>query len=94
MTALLMPKETLSKKLEQAKQELETSEAQLVNYAKNHGIIENVDGDRSAAGEVLTSLNHALTDAKGSRIAAEETIAVLKTWQVLTVLWKTPQYNV
>lgn len=63
-------KETLSKKLEQAKQELETSEAQLVNYAKNHGII-NVDGDRSAAGEVLTSLNHALTDAKGSRIAAE-----------------------
>ena len=63
-------KETLSKKLEEAKHELETSEASLVNYAKKQGII-NVDNDRSAAAEVLTSLNQALTEAKGARIAAE-----------------------
>ncbi len=63
-------KETLSKKLEEAKKELETSEAKLVQYAKAQGII-NVEGDRSAAAEVLTSLNQALTQAKDARIAAE-----------------------
>lgn len=63
-------KETLSKKLEEAKKELETSESKLVKYAKSQGII-TLDGDRSSASGVLDSLNAALTDAKGARIAAE-----------------------
>lgn len=63
-------KETLSKKLESAKSELEGSESKLVEYARKQGII-TLDGDRSSASGVLDSLNTALTEAKGARIAAE-----------------------
>lgn len=63
-------KETLSKKLEAAKTELETSESKLVDYARKQGII-TLDGDRSSASGILVSLNAALTEATGARIAAE-----------------------
>jgi capsular exopolysaccharide synthesis family protein len=63
-------KETLSKKLEAAKTELETSEGKLVDYARKQGII-TLDGDRSSASGILVSLNTALTEATGARIAAE-----------------------
>jgi capsular exopolysaccharide synthesis family protein len=63
-------KETLTKKLDAAKKELETSENKLVDYAKKQGIIA-LDGDRSSASGVMDSLNVALTDATGARIAAE-----------------------
>lgn len=63
-------KDKLAKKLETAKTELEASENKLVEYARKQGII-TLDGDRSSASGVLDSLNLALTEAKGARIAAE-----------------------
>lgn len=63
-------KETLTKKLEAAKKDLEASENKLVDYAKKQGIIA-LDGDRSSASGVMDSLNVALTQATGARIAAE-----------------------
>ncbi|MEN9423403.1 MAG: hypothetical protein RL122_786 [Pseudomonadota bacterium] len=63
-------KETLTKKLGEAKRELEKSESALVKYAKDQGII-TLDGDRSSASGVMDSLNVALTEATGARIAAE-----------------------
>ncbi len=70
MKRLPTPKKTLTKKLEAAKSELEASESKLVKYAKEQGII-TLDGDRSSASGVMDSLNVALTDATGDRIAAE-----------------------
>ncbi|WGZ94044.1 MAG: polysaccharide biosynthesis tyrosine autokinase [Candidatus Thiothrix putei] len=63
-------KETLEAKLKEAKSKLEKSENELVAYARKQGII-TLDGDRSSASGVLDSLNLALTDATGARIAAE-----------------------
>ena len=63
-------KRELGKKLEDAKKELATSEAQLVGYAKKQNII-TLDGDRSSASEVMDSFNRALVTAKDARIAAE-----------------------
>ncbi|EIJ34378.1 capsular exopolysaccharide family [Thiothrix nivea DSM 5205] len=64
-------KNTLTEKLAEAQKELEASEEKLVNYAKKEGIVILGANRSSAAEDILSTLNRALTDAKEARITAE-----------------------